>query len=156
MARADVFALETSDLNGFLFADIGVEGNGMSLSVISLLARLGLDPWIEAGRMARLPRTAAADALARLIAAMPASLWPMSDAAPIATRLVALLPSGIDIPAVAKTAIKIDWRWLLLASLAAALLAQSAIHLANPGDADRPASASLSAPSHSVQPPTQD
>lgn len=92
MGQPDAFALGRSNLNGFLFADIGVESSGMPLSVISALARQGLDPWQEARRLARLPRASAADGLARLIAAMPASLWPMPDAAKVAARLVALLP----------------------------------------------------------------
>jgi hypothetical protein len=80
-------------LNGFLFADVGVEASGMPLSVLSTLARLGMDPWQEAGRLAKLPRAAAVEGLARIIAAMPASLWSLSDATPIAARLVALLPA---------------------------------------------------------------
>lgn len=92
MGQQDAFALGRSNLNGFLFADIGVEGSGMPLSVISALARQGLDPWQEAGRLAELPRTAAADGLAGLIAALPASPWSMPDATAIAVRLVKLLP----------------------------------------------------------------
>jgi hypothetical protein len=76
-----------------LFADVGVEASGMTLSVLSTLARLGLDPWQEAGRLANLPRLAAVDGLARIIALMPASLWPLSDATIIAERLVMLLPA---------------------------------------------------------------
>ena len=92
MGQQDAFALGRSNLNGFLFADIGVESSGMPLSVISALARQGFDPWQEAGRLAKLPRTAATDGLASLIAALPASPWPLSDATAIAARLVALLP----------------------------------------------------------------
>ena len=100
MAQQDAFALAQSDLNDFLFANIGTEGSGMPLSVISALARQGLDPWQEAGRLAKLPQTAATEGLARLIAAMPADLAPMPDKTAVAARLVALLPRqqhrGID------------------------------------------------------------
>lgn len=100
MAQQDAFALARSDLNDFLFANIGTEGSGMPLSVISALARQGLDPWQEAGRLAKLPQTAATEGLARLIAAMPADLAPMPDKTAVAARLVALLPRqqhrGID------------------------------------------------------------
>ncbi len=41
MTRPDAFAMGRSDLNLFLFAEIGVEPNGMPLSVVSALARLG-------------------------------------------------------------------------------------------------------------------
>lgn len=65
----------------------------MALSVLSALARLGMDPWQEAGRLATLPRSAAVDALAKIIAGMPASRWPLPDATSIAARLVTLLPA---------------------------------------------------------------
>ena len=64
----------------------------MSLSVISLLARLGVDPWQEAGRLAGLPKEAAGEWLAQKIASSPSSGWPLSDAKIIAARLIALLP----------------------------------------------------------------
>ncbi|MCW3474986.1 hypothetical protein [Limobrevibacterium gyesilva] len=93
MNAPDVFALRHSDLNPFLFADVGIERNGMTLSVVSVFARLGSDPWREAGRLAGLPVAAAADSLARTIAAMPESVWSQADARTIAARLVALLPA---------------------------------------------------------------
>jgi hypothetical protein len=104
VTKTDAFALPRSDLNGFLFSDIGVETNGMTLSVLSALSRLGMDPWQEAGRLANLPRTAAVDGLARIISALPASLWTLSDATTIAARLVALLPARSGAPSLASTA----------------------------------------------------
>ncbi|MGI4950508.1 MAG: hypothetical protein ACRYGM_01770 [Janthinobacterium lividum] len=92
MAQQDAFALARSDLNDVLFANIGTEDSGMPLSVISALARQGLDPWREAGRLAKLPQTAATEGLARMIRAMPADLPPMPDTTAVAARLIALLP----------------------------------------------------------------
>jgi hypothetical protein len=130
MAEHAAFALGHSNLNGFLFADIGVERSGMNLSVMSALARVGLDPWQEAARLAGLPRAAATEVLARLIAAMPSGLWPMPVATPIAARLVTLLPGQNDgSPAPEALQLGVNWRWLLIAALtvvmALALLAQS-------------------------------
>jgi hypothetical protein len=93
VASPDVTALQRSDLNQFLFADIGTEANGMTLSVMSVFARLGADPWTEAGRLAILPKADAADSLASMIAGMPRSLWPLPDASVIAVRLIGLLPA---------------------------------------------------------------
>jgi hypothetical protein len=93
MPSSDAFALKRSGLDQFLFAAVGVEHNGMTLSPASVFARLGEDPWREAGRLAGLPKPAAIDSLARTIAGMPASPWPLADATPIATRLIALLPN---------------------------------------------------------------
>ncbi len=88
-----VFSLQRSDLNEFLFADVGLEASGMMLSVVSLIARQGADPWREAGRLAELPKDAAADSLAHDIADMPQGRWNISDAAVIARRLIGLLPA---------------------------------------------------------------
>jgi hypothetical protein len=98
VATTDVNALQRSDLNPFLFADIGTEANGTILSVMSVFARRGADPWAEASRLANLPRADATDSLAQMIAGMPKSLWTPPDALAIAARLIGLLPAR---PAVA-------------------------------------------------------
>jgi hypothetical protein len=64
----------------------------MSLSVVSALARLGVDPWREAARLAGLPRAAAASALAGMIGKLPAAAAHF-DVVACATRLIDLLPS---------------------------------------------------------------
>ena len=56
MSTSDVFALEKSGLNTFLFAEVGTETNGSVLTVLSVLARLGRDPWEQAARWASLPK----------------------------------------------------------------------------------------------------
>ncbi len=56
MAKADVFALKNSGLEAFLLAEVGTEWNGSGLTVLSLLARLGKDPWAEAATWSKLPR----------------------------------------------------------------------------------------------------
>ena len=127
MPSTDAFALQKSDLNGFLFADVGIESSGNTLSVLSALARMGLDPWQEGGRLAKLPQLAAIDTLAKFIAIMPSSQWSLPDATAIASRLVALLPGGTKTPAVAdmnsskasRTQVQFAVVFALLASLAA-------------------------------------
>jgi hypothetical protein len=93
MPTSDVFALQHSSLNQFLFASVGIERDGMMLCPVSVFARQGEDPWREAGRLAGLPKSAAIESFARTIASMPTSVWPLSDARPIAIRLIALLPA---------------------------------------------------------------
>lgn len=93
VASPDVTALQRSDLNQFLFADVGIEASGMVLSVVSVFARQGNDPWREASRLAELPKAEATDSLARTIAGMPKSLWKLPDAIVIAGRLTGLLPA---------------------------------------------------------------
>jgi hypothetical protein len=49
----------TSRYNHFLFAPICEEANGMRLSVLSALARMDVDPWEEATRLAAMPKAIA-------------------------------------------------------------------------------------------------
>ena len=93
MPSTDAFALRRSGLGEFLFAAVGTEANGMTLSLVSVFARLGNDPWQEAGRLADLPKSEAIEHLARIIAGMPTSVWPLPAATAIATSLIALLPT---------------------------------------------------------------
>jgi len=86
------FTLPRSQFNEFLFALIGMEGNGMPLSVISALARLEIDPWQEAARLADLPKELAAAALDGLIRRLPAGGWDQAETPNIVARLIELLP----------------------------------------------------------------
>ncbi len=85
------------EFDKFLFAPIGEQSNGMLLSVLSALARLDLDPWQEAAKLARLPGKTATERLASLIASLPETSlpdesWAHPDPETSAARLVALLP----------------------------------------------------------------
>jgi hypothetical protein len=93
MPTSDAFALKNSSLNEFLFAEVGNEVNGTPLTVLSLLARLGKDPWTEAARFARLPRAAMIDHLVAVISQMPLCQQALTDAHATAVRVVSLLPS---------------------------------------------------------------
>ena|SRR5690242_5449167 len=80
------------DLDKFLFAAVGDEVNGIPLSVVSALTRLGLDPWKEAGRLSSLSHREAVEQLARLVVELPGSSRTFSEAREIAGSLVNLLP----------------------------------------------------------------
>jgi hypothetical protein len=96
MSLRPEYALGNSPYNAFLFAAVGEEREGQPLTVLSALARLGLDPWKEAARLAGLPREAAARAFAVSIAMLPEGNWKSSDSDAIAKRLVDELPTGSD------------------------------------------------------------
>src|SRR5579884_2954860 len=83
------------DLDNFLFAPVGEEQDGIPLSVISALTRLGLDPWDEATRLSSLERREAVDQLVSLIVRLP-GIRP-AGARDIALDLVALLPTSSSI-----------------------------------------------------------
>ena len=92
MALPAQFSLLNSELNDFLFALVGEEQNGMPLSVVSALTRLGVDPWEEGARLAVMPKTLAAEALAPMIARLSSAPTRERDNLAIAQQLVRLLP----------------------------------------------------------------
>jgi DNA-binding transcriptional regulator YiaG len=91
------------EYNAFLFAAVGEEAVGLPLTVLTALARLGIDPWQEAARLSDLPRETAAQVFALTIAELPEGDWKAADAAKIAARLVDSLPlrSAPPIPSTA-------------------------------------------------------
>lgn len=72
----------------------------MLLSVLSALARLNVDPWQEAAKLAQLPSATATERLTSLIAALPDGPSAQRDPGTIAARLIALLPrqAGSNVP----------------------------------------------------------
>jgi hypothetical protein len=75
----------------FLHSVVAEQDTGVSLTMLSVLARRDLDPWTEAANYARLPPTEAQSQLAALIADSVSSLE--ADPHFIAACLVKLLPS---------------------------------------------------------------
>jgi hypothetical protein len=96
MTRSASISRPTSEFDKFLFAPIGDERNGMLLSVLSALARLDFDPWLEAANLARMPKETATERMISLIAALPDRPLAQQDSATVAARLIALLPCGND------------------------------------------------------------
>src|SRR5271168_5222355 len=92
MALRELFRPLRPDLDKFLFAAVGAEQNGIPLSMVSALARLGLDPWDEAGRLSSLGKREAVEQLARLIAEVPGLCRPLAEAREIADALIEQLP----------------------------------------------------------------
>jgi hypothetical protein len=123
----------SATFNDFLFATVCEERNEMPLSVVSALARLDLDPWIEAAELSRMPTGSAASRLASLLAGVVNDPPTQPDRATIAARLVALLSAAAKpnvtsrgLPAATLTAqqhrtARMFWL-VVLASMAASLL----------------------------------
>ena len=119
-----------SEFDAFLFAPLGEDRNGVPLSVISLLARMNLDPWQEAGDLATLPAEAAASRLALSLDSLTDPTLRQVDSRALILKLLALLPQrpplasrgpGAAIPAVAPASFR--------ARLGAAIVIMSAIAL---------------------------
>jgi hypothetical protein len=130
------------DLDKFLFAEVGGETDEMPLSVISVLTRLGLDPWQEASRLSSLGNREAVEQFARLIAEIRGNSRPSREAREIASGLVPLLPKHNSSPTSARQAQirpryhrpapKLSQFWVACFVLAAAALVSTLLHGAFP------------------------
>lgn len=96
MVLRSAYAPVLPEMDPFLFASVGEEVDGIPLSVLSVLARLGLDPRNEAARLSHLTSKAAASQLGRLFARLPDRPWTSSEIRRIASKLVELLPAAPD------------------------------------------------------------
>jgi hypothetical protein len=102
MTQAASVARLSTEFDDFLFAPISVDRQGMPLSVLSALARLNLDPWQQAAELASLPREAAIERLASLIAELPGGT-PTRPGPPTNTAtLIELLPHRKGLPIVSR------------------------------------------------------
>ena len=79
------------DFDDFLFAPVGNDSDGTPVTLLTVLARLGVDPWEEAAELAHLSREPAMQRLASRLEAMPNGPASAADTVTIATRLIALL-----------------------------------------------------------------
>jgi hypothetical protein len=86
-----------TEYEAFLQAAIGDGRNGLSLTVLSVFARLGVDPWEESARLSKLPKEAALQALAAAIASLPDEPSIQRDSAVHAARLAPLLHNNMKL-----------------------------------------------------------
>ena len=91
-----------SEFDHFLYAPVDEGDGGTFLTVLSVLARLDVDPWQEAASLAQMSRENATHRLASLIAALPAGLLAHLEPRTIAARLIARLPPTPSFSAVAR------------------------------------------------------
>ena len=96
MGLSAEFNLLHSELNDFLFAQMGEEESGAPITVLSALTRLGIDPWAEGARLSHLPKAAASQALLPLVVSFPRQGDEASEARVLAERLAGLLPERVE------------------------------------------------------------
>jgi hypothetical protein len=128
----------TSRYNHFLFAPICEEANGMRLSVLSALARMDVDPWEEASRLAAMPKAIAERALGSTLDQVLGKSWNPSETEAIAARLVQLLPRRGEGVAPTQTA-RVNTQqtyWLVWLGFALAISLLSPRHQATTTDAE--------------------
>jgi hypothetical protein len=85
-----------SEFDNFLFTPLGEDANGLPVSVVSLLARINLDPWQEAEDLAALPPEAAARRLASSLDTLMDSVLRQANSETMVLRLLALLPRPVS------------------------------------------------------------
>jgi hypothetical protein len=113
------FSTLSASYDDFLFAPVCEDPNGMRLSVLSALARMDVDPWEEATRLAAMPKVIAETTLLSILDLVSGRSWKSPEAAAVAARLVRLLPgpdgaagATADAPTGAAHRTNYWWLWL--------------------------------------------
>ena len=104
MANPNVLNPHPPEFERFLYASVGEDRNGSVVTVLSTLARLGLDPWQEASELVTLGRDAARSRLETLLARFRDVPTLTSDHERIARDLSELLPGPSSAQTLRRTA----------------------------------------------------
>ena len=94
MADPNAFDPHPREFDRFLYASVGEDRNGYAVTVLSTLARLGLDPWKETAELVTLGRDAARARLGTLLSRFRDVPALASDPGQIARDHGQLLPEG--------------------------------------------------------------
>src|SRR6056297_856329 len=94
MAEPNVLDPHPPEFQRFLYASVGEDRNGSVVTVLSTLARLGLDPWNETAELVTLGRDAARSRLDTLLARFRDVPALASDHGRVAQDLSQLLPEN--------------------------------------------------------------
>jgi len=94
MADPNVLNPHPPEFDRFLHASVGEDRNGYAVTVLSTLARLGLDPWNETAELVTLGRDAARARLGTLLARFRDVPALASDHGRVARDLSQLLPEA--------------------------------------------------------------
>lgn len=130
MSRLDVLHPNGNDFDPFLFADVGKDRAETVVTLLSALARLGLDPWKEAAELAILGPAVAQDRLESHLSRFKDVPALRIESRIVAARLTLLLPKRASqhVPklseAVEYSAPKSSTGWILAALLGVLVLAR--------------------------------
>lgn len=139
MAGSTILNPNNPDFERFLYASVGEDRAGSTVSVLSALARLNLDPWVEAAELAALGRSAAGARLSLLLSRCREVPHLGQDHQAVAHDLARLLPerkTRMD-PSGDTTSkrVAISWRTLLAIMAIVYMLIQTIFSgAAGPGD----------------------
>ncbi|GHC59230.1 hypothetical protein [Neogemmobacter tilapiae] len=107
MADPNVLNPHPPEFDRFLHASVGEDRNGYVVTVLSTLARLGLDPWKETAELVTLGRDAARARLGTLLARFRDVPALASDNGRIARDLSELLPEDRASGSLKRTALTV-------------------------------------------------
>ncbi len=130
MSVSDVLRPDGSDYDPFLLAEVGEDKTGATVTVLSALARLGLEPWTEARELTLLGRDAAHARLKAHLSTVRDVPTLDHASGSVATKLVALLPKRVShrvskLPETIKyTGPRIPIYWMLISLMGALILAR--------------------------------
>ncbi len=85
-----------TDFDAFLFAVVDEVARDIPLRVVSVLARLDLDPWAEAAELTQMPKDTAVHRLTALLTNIQDGPPTETESQTIAARLVGLLPASVS------------------------------------------------------------
>ncbi|SDL84214.1 hypothetical protein [Paracoccus chinensis] len=98
MAELNILNPNPPEFEQFLYAPVGEDRNGYVVTVLSTLARLGLDPWKETAELVTLEREAARTRLGLLLSRFRDVPALGSDHGKVARELSLLLPNSPPTP----------------------------------------------------------
>ena len=109
------FVSRRTEYDKFLYA-IVAESEDLPITVLSMLSRLNIDPWLEAARLTQLPRQQAVDGLSENIQRFKSSISP-AQAGALASKLTEHLPARDTLVAQAMREESADFTsmWLIFA-----------------------------------------
>ena len=94
MSGTNVLHPHHPEFDRFLYASVGEDRNGDVVTVLSTLARLGLDPWNEAADLAKMGGEAARARLGQLLSRFRGVPTLGHDHGSVARELILLLPEA--------------------------------------------------------------
>jgi hypothetical protein len=94
MKGMDVYRRDGTPFDRFLYASVGEDRNGNVVTVLSTLARLGVDPWDEAADLSDLARADARNRLGALLSRFNDVPALVREHGSMTARLLELLPKN--------------------------------------------------------------
>ena len=96
MSKVEELHPDGTDFDRFLYAFVGEDRNGSDVTVVSVFARLGLDPWKEAADLAVLGKEGSRTRLSGLLSGFKDVPTLGGEHAAVAARLIMLLPERLS------------------------------------------------------------